>query len=82
MVYYAYILRSKVDGRLYKGHASDLEVRLKEHNSGKTRSTKGYIPWELVYYEEFETKAKAIAREKFFKSGFGREYIKSILDKK
>ena len=82
MKYYTYILRSQVDGRLYKGHASDIEKRLKEHNSGKTKSTKGYIPWEIVYYEEFETKGEAIEREKFFKTGFGREYIKSKLDKK
>ncbi len=82
MKYYAYILRSQVDGRLYKGHASNVEKRLKEHNSGKTKSTKGYIPWEIVYYEEFETKGEAIEREKFFKTGFGREYIKSKLGKK
>ncbi len=34
----------------------------------------------MVYKEEFETRVEARAREKYFKSGIGREYLKSILD--
>lgn len=68
-----------MDGRLYKGHTSRLEERLKEHNSGKTSSTKGYRPWKLVYYEIFEIEKDAIAREKFLKSGIGREFLKKKL---
>ena len=49
--YYAYVLKSEIDGRLYKGYTHDLENRLKEHNSGKTKSTKGYAPWNLIYFE-------------------------------
>jgi putative endonuclease len=49
--YYTYVLQSDMDGRLYKGHTNDVEKRLKEHNNGKTKSTKGYIPWKLVYFE-------------------------------
>ena len=76
MKYYAYVLKSDLDGRLYKGHTSRLKNRIKEHNSGKTRSTKGYMPWKLVYYEVFDLEEEAIAREKFFKSGIGREFLK------
>ncbi|MFD2099429.1 GIY-YIG nuclease family protein [Flagellimonas iocasae] len=79
MAYYAYIIKSLVDGRLYKGHTKDIEKRLGEHNSGKTKSTKGYLPWELVYFEKFETKEEAIEREKYFKTGIGREFLKSKL---
>lgn len=74
--YYTYILRSDIDGRLYKGHTDDVEKRLKEHNTGKTKSTKGYIPWKLVYIETFKTKQEAILREKYFKTGSGRELLK------
>lgn len=77
--YYVYVLKSKVDGRLYKGHSEDLEKRLKEHNSGKTKSTKGYRPWELVYFEEFDIKEEAITRESYFKTGIGREFLKMKL---
>jgi len=78
-MYYTYVLKSKLDGRLYKGHTHNLENRIKEHNSGKTFSTKTYVPWELVYFEEFLTREEAVSREKYFKSGVGREYLKNII---
>ena len=77
---FVYILRSKSKGLLYKGISIDPEKRLLEHNSGKNKSTKGYRPWRLVYTEEFETRNEAREREKYFKSGAGREYLKKILD--
>ena len=67
MTYFVYVLQSKKDGRLYKGYTIDINVRLQEHNSGKTKSTKGYRSWELVYFENFETKEEALTREKYFK---------------
>ena len=76
MKYYVYVLKSKKDGRLYKGFTSRLEERLKEHNQGKTKSTKGFRPWDLIYFEVFLTENEAIEREKYFKTGSGREYLK------
>ncbi|MEP2239944.1 MAG: GIY-YIG nuclease family protein [Maribacter sp.] len=75
-----YILRSEADGRLYKGMTNNLRKRIEEHNSGKNKSTKGFLPWVLVYNEEFETRIEARVREKYFKSGIGRAYLKSILN--
>ncbi|MBU3821078.1 GIY-YIG nuclease family protein [Flavobacteriaceae bacterium XHP0103] len=75
-MYYTYVLKSQVDGRLYKGHCQDLRKRILEHNSRKVFSTKGFIPWELVYFESFETRKEAINREKFLKTGVGREFLK------
>ncbi len=77
-MYLVYALRSKVDGRIYVGFTSDLERRIKEHNSGKTKSTKGYIPWELLYKEEVTDRNEARKKEKYFKSGIGKEYLKSL----
>ena len=74
MNYFVYVIKSEINGRLYKGQTSNIENRLKEHNSGKTRSTKGYLPWKLVYFEEFITREEAILREKYFKTGIGREF--------
>ena len=79
MEYFVYILESEIDGRLYKGQTSDIENRLTEHNSGKTKSTKGYKPWKLVYFERYETRDEALLREKYFKTGRGREFLKHIL---
>ncbi len=77
--YFTYVLKSEVDGRMYKGLTNDLKRRIKEHNSGKHKSTKAYLPWRLVYYESFETFAEAREKEKYFKSGIGREFLKSII---
>ncbi len=33
------------------------------HNLGVTKSTKSGRPWQIVYYEEYESKSEAIKRE-------------------
>jgi len=76
-LYYAYILKSLKDGGFYYGSAKDLEVRLKNHNSGKVKYTKGHKPYVLHYNESFETRKEAMAREKFFKSIDGYNWLKS-----
>jgi len=76
--YFVYVLKSEADGRLYKGMTDNLERRLKEHNAGKTKSTKGFRPWKLVYKEEFDTFELARERENYFKTGEGREFLKRL----
>lgn len=68
MWYYVYILRSEVDGSFYIGYTSDLKVRIKEHNSGKTKSIQHKIPFKVVYCEAYNNKTIAIKREKELKS--------------
>ncbi|MTI40009.1 GIY-YIG nuclease family protein [Fulvivirga lutimaris] len=75
-MFYTYILKSNSDNSHYYGHTKDLNNRLKDHNSGKVRSTKGKRPWVLHYFEEFETKSEAYKREMFFKSIEGYRYLK------
>jgi len=38
-----------------------------------------YIPFEVVYFEVFQTREEAIKREKYFKSGVGKEELKRKL---
>jgi len=78
-MFYVYVLRSLEKGRRYVGMTKHLDRRLKEHNEGKNRSTKGFKPFELVHVEEFEERIEARKREKYLKSGSGREYLDSIL---
>lgn len=60
---YVYMLRC-ADGSLYTGWTNDLDKRLKAHNSAKgAKYTKSRLPVELVYYEEYEDKRKALSRE-------------------
>ena len=78
-MYFAYVIYSKEFNRYYKGHCHNIDVRLKEHNAGRTSSTKPFIPWEVIYYEPFETLENAVKREKYFKTAAGRRYLKKIL---
>lgn len=70
-MFYVYILKSLKDGKLYIGFTRDLRKRLKEHNSGVSRSTKSRTPFELVYYEAYKSRSDAEKREKMLKL-FGR----------
>ncbi len=59
MPYFTYIIKSKIEETYYIGETDDLNRRLILHNEGNTISTKAYIPWELVYFEKFNTKTEA-----------------------
>ena len=72
-----YVIKSQVHHRFYVGMSEDVNRRLKEHNNGKTKSTKGFAPWEIVFIEEYQTRAEARKREKWLKSGIGIEFIKA-----
>ena len=76
-----YVLRSENNGSLYIGYTVDLDRRIIEHNTSQSGYTRNYKPWELVYFEEFGSKSEAIKRERFFKTGKGREYIKKKITK-
>lgn len=73
---YVYVLRSLVENRLYVGMSEKPDQRLFEHNSGKTKSTKGYRPWERIHLEEFPDRVSARNREVYLKSGFGKNGLK------
>ncbi len=75
-MFYTYVLRSKKDGKLYVGFTDNLKRRFSEHNGGLVKSTKDRLPFELVYYEACNDKDKALKREKYFKTGFGRRFLK------
>ena len=78
-MYYAYVLKSIEHAYFYKGHCENLEKRILQHNSGMTESLRPYIPFKIVYSENFITEAEAIAREKYFKSAAGRRFLKKKL---
>jgi len=77
LFYFAYILRSLKDEGFYYGHCQDLEKRLKNHNTGKVRSTKARRPFVLHYSEKYLTKTEAAKREYFFKTIDGYNHLKS-----
>ena len=78
-MYYVYTLISNKDQKLYTGYTNDLTRRLKEHNNKENFSTKYRTPFELIHYEAYQNKEDAKNREKFFKTGWERQYVKRVL---
>jgi len=77
--FYVYIIFSLRDGKFYIGFTNNLKNRLVEHANGRVTSTKNRTPLRLIHYEYFISRKDAEAREKFLKSGYGREQFKQIL---
>jgi putative endonuclease len=65
--------------RVYIGFTINLKKRLIEQAEGLSKATKLRRPFLLIHYEYFINKADAKAREKFLKSGYGREQLKQVL---
>lgn len=79
--WYVYVILCD-DGSLYKGHTDNLERRYNQHCSGQGAiHTRIHKPIKIVYYEELQTQTDAVTREKYFKSGSAREWLKKILVK-
>jgi putative endonuclease len=76
-MYYVYVLKSDAHDRIYIGFSNDVDMRLKQHNAGKTKSTKAYRPWKLIHTEEFPDRVSARKREKQIQaSGYIRSALK------
>lgn len=66
-MYYVYVLKSLKNNDLYIGFSANLRQRYKKHNAKRVKSTKGYAPWELVYYEAYRDRKDATKRERQLK---------------
>ena len=75
---YVYILRCS-NGKTYVGHTANVEERLNRHIKGSVPATKNIRPVILLTYLTFTDKYKAIAFEKYLKSGSGRAFLKKRL---
>ncbi|NOY76954.1 MAG: GIY-YIG nuclease family protein [Calditrichaeota bacterium] len=73
--YWVYVLELG-NGRRYVGQTNNLERRLAEHRSGRSRFTRKYEVVRVLYREECGSRSEALKREKFLKSGKGREWLK------
>lgn len=78
-MYYIYILKSLKDNKLYNGYTKDLKERFQKHQKGEVESTKFRRPFKLIYYEAYLNQQDATGREKYFKTQWGRNYLKKVL---
>lgn len=78
--YYVYILQSQKDPKKhYTGFTEYLHNRLKKDNQGEVPHTSKFKPWIIQNYFAFQSKEKAMAFEKYLKSGYGREFARRHL---
>jgi len=74
--FFVYIIKSK-EGYIYTGSTSDITKRLSQHNNKLAGWTKRGNDWKIIHLEEFDNLSDARKREKWFKSGVGRELIRN-----
>ena len=73
-----YAIRSLSRNYTYVGMTNDFKRRIEEHNNGENRSTKAYRPFALIY-SEFPDRISARIKEKYLKSGVGKEFLRTLL---
>ena len=74
-----YVLKSLKNGRFYTGSTDDLARRLEEHARGKTAYTRHAGPFALVHTEDCEDRLGARRRERYVKTGAGREEVARLV---
>jgi len=79
IMYFVYILYSHKLDKYYIGYSSDIESRLKKHNSISKGFTNLGKPWILMYSEVYNSKKEAMTREKQLKNWKNRHKIETLI---
>ncbi|TKC00182.1 GIY-YIG nuclease family protein [Pedobacter cryophilus] len=79
-MFFVYILFSSSLNKYYIGSTSNLEERLRKHNSNHKGFTGANSDWVLRYSETFETKIQALKREKQIKNWKSRIMIEKLFN--
>ncbi|MDP4666351.1 MAG: GIY-YIG nuclease family protein [Flavobacteriaceae bacterium] len=79
-MHYVYAISSLNHNYIYVGLTIDLAKRVKRHNDGREKTTRFYRPFELIFSEICETRIEARLREKYWKSGIGKEKLRLLKD--
>jgi putative endonuclease len=75
-----YILYSEKFNKNYTGFTSNLISRFNSHNNLETKGfTLKFRPWKVIHVEFFDSKSEAMKREKYLKTGVGREFIQKVI---
>jgi putative endonuclease len=76
--FFIYAIKSLEKNYIYVGMTDNPERRFEEHNSGKGRATKPYSPFRMIFLEKVGSREAARRREKYFKSGVRKEFLKKL----
>ena len=81
-MFYIYAISSINRNYIYVGMTEDLKARVSRHNLGRERTTRAYRPFDLIFSEAInDTRAEARKREKYWKSGVGKEQLRDFRTK-
>ena len=81
-MFFVYVISSQMRSYLYVGLTNNLKRRISQHQQGKERTTRPFRPFKLIYHKWCPTRQEARNREKYLKSGVGKEWIKKYILKK
>ena len=77
-MYFVYAIKSRKRKYIYVGITNNINRRINQHQNGKEQTTRAYSPFDIVLTEVLETRERARAREKYLKSGSGKEFLKGL----
>jgi len=77
-MFYVYAISSLRKNYIYVGMSTNVQRRICEHNAGKEKTTRPYLPYRLLYVESYLNRFEARKREKYWKSGVGKERLRFI----
>ena len=75
---FVYATSSIEKNYIYVGMTRDIKERFKRHNLGREKTTRAYAPFQLLYTEECIDRVDGRKREKYWKSGVGKERLREI----
>lgn len=75
-MFFVYAIRSLRRSYIYVGLTDNPERRIGQHNAGYEKTTRPYAPFDILLIEPYLTRSEARAREKYLKSGMGKEQLK------
>ena len=78
-MYLTYILFSSKKNKYYIGSTSNLEERIKKHNSNHKGFTGGVGDWQVIYQDNYQSKSEATQRELQIKKWKSRKVIESLV---
>ncbi len=80
-MYHVYFAISLKNSKVYVGQTSkNPQLRIQEHNNGKSVWSGKNRPLKLVYYESYVCKEDSLKRELFYKTGVGKKIKKAIIE--
>ena len=81
-MFYIYAIASIEKNYIYVGLTKNINDRVLRHNKGRERTTRAYRPFELIFTETVNgSRSDARKREKYWKSGVGKEQLRIIRNK-